>query len=312
MLKRLFFMIITALIFPASPQAADAVVNISYVKSPFNLQHIVMKKLGLLERELAPLGVDVVWHEIDSGAQQARAMAASSLDVGGVMNTTSILLAQGEGNPIKIAAGVSRPTDIFAVVGVKNGPKTIRDLKGKTVAGPKGTVLHQLLLAALAREGIGMEDINFVQMDIPKAFAAIQSGSADAALLAANALIRAEEAGDNVLARATGLVVPKLAVAVTEKFAKEHPERLKALLNAHDKAADWIASHEEEAIKMGADEQGLDLENARKLYAGSHFTQRFSQGDIASMKDDLEFMLANGMMRKSVDPEELFLPEAFE
>ena len=100
---------------------ADKVLNISYVKSPFNLQSIVMKRQGLLEKELEPLGVKVVWHEITSGAQQAQAMAAGSLDVGGVMNTTSIQMARGEGNPIKIVAGVSRPTGVFAIVGKKGG-----------------------------------------------------------------------------------------------------------------------------------------------------------------------------------------------
>ena len=99
---------------------ADKVLNISYVKSPFNLQSIVMKRQGLLEKELEPLGVKVVWHEITSGAQQAQAMAAGSLDVGGVMNTTSIQMARGEGNPIKIVAGVSRPTGVFAIVGKKS------------------------------------------------------------------------------------------------------------------------------------------------------------------------------------------------
>ena len=115
---------------------ADKVLNISYVKSPFNLQSIVMKRQGLLEKELEPLGAKVVWHEITSGAQQAQAMAAGSLDVGGVMNTTSIQMARGEGNPIKIVAGVSRPTGVFAIVGKKGGVADVKSLKGKIVAGP--------------------------------------------------------------------------------------------------------------------------------------------------------------------------------
>lgn len=311
-LKRAAAALLACLLGAGSAVAADDVLNISYVKSPFNLQSIVMKKQGLLEKELEPLGVSVVWHEIDSGAQQAQAMAAGSLDVGGVMNTTSIQMARGEGNPIKIVAGVSRPTGVFAIVAAKNGVSDIKSLKGKIVAGPKGTVLHQILVAALAREGMSIDDVQFIQMDIPKAFAALESGRADAALLAANTVVKAQEAGGRILATADGLVVPMLAVAASESFITEHPDRLEALLRAHDKAAEWIAAHHDEAVAMGAEEQGVDIPTAEKLFEWSHFTQRFNESDLDNMNRDLAFMLENGMMRNRVDPRDIVMPCAME
>lgn len=102
-------------------------------------------------------------------------------------------------------------------------PRAVADLKGKTVAGPKGTVLHQLLAAALAREGMSVQQVNFVQMDLPQAFAAVQSGKADAALLAANFVLNAQKDGAHVLARATGLLTPLLTMTASEKFLKAHP-----------------------------------------------------------------------------------------
>lgn len=312
MLKKLAAALLAVGLTMGNALAADDALNISYVKSPFNLQSIVMKRLGLLEKELEPLGVKVVWHEIDSGAQQAQAMAAGSLDVGGVMNTTSIQMARGEGNPIKIVAGVSRPTGVFAIVAGKDGVVDIRGLKGKIVAGPKGTVLHQILVAALAKEGMSINDVQFIQMDIPKAFAALESGRADAALLAANMVVKAQASGGRVIATADGLAVPKLAVAASESFIKNHPDRLAALLRAHDAAAAWIAANHDQAIAMGAEEQGMDIPTAEKLFAWSHFTQRFNQADLDSMNDDLDFMLVNGMMRNKVDPKDVVLPCALE
>lgn len=311
-LKRTAAALLTCFLCAGSAFAADNVLNISYVKSPFNLQSIIMKKQGILEKELEPLGVSVVWHEITSGAQQAQAMAAGSLDVGGVMNTTSIQMARGEGNPVKIVAGVSRPTGVFAIVAAKNGVSDIKSLKGKIVAGPKGTVLHQILAAALAKEGMSINDVQYIQMDIPKAFAALESGRADAALLAANMVVKAQESGGHVIATAEGLAVPKLAVAASESFIKEHPDRLQALLTAHDKAAQWIAAHHDEAIALGAEEQGVDIPTAEKLFEWSHFTQRFNQSDLDSMNDDLTFMLENGMMRSKVDPRDIVMPCAME
>ena len=297
-------------LFTQNAASAAEALNISFVKAPFNLQVIVMKELGLLEKELKPLGVDVVWHEITSGAQQARAMAAGSLDVSSVMNTTSIQMANGEGNAVKVVAGVSRPVDLFGVVGAKDGAADIKSLKGKIVAGPKGTVLHQLLVAALAKEGMNINDVQFIQMDIGKAFAALQSGQVDAALLSAASLLKAEQAGCKVLTTAKGLVTPKLGVAASDSFVKKHPERLAAVIKAHDDAWAWIEANHDRAIEMGAKEQKIDVASAEKMFQRSHFTQVFNEADLASMDEDLEFMLANDMMRNRVNPKDIVLPQA--
>ena len=71
----------------------------------------------------------------------------------------------------------------------------IEDLKGKTVVGPKGTVLHQTLVAALTSKGIDPKDVNFINMDIPKGMTAMMAGKADAALLAASGIYKANEGG---------------------------------------------------------------------------------------------------------------------
>ena len=91
----------------------------------------------------------------------------------GVINTTSVLLAAAGGNELKIVSGFSRPTGLFAIVVKDPAIRSIADLKGRKVAGPKGTVLHQLLAAALDRSGLSMGDVDFLQMDIPAARTAL-------------------------------------------------------------------------------------------------------------------------------------------
>ncbi|MFQ8814966.1 MAG: ABC transporter substrate-binding protein [Sutterella wadsworthensis] len=86
--------------FAASALAAmPEKVTIVYVKSPFNLQNMVMKEKGMLEKAFEKDGVKVEWKSINSGAKQAQAMAAGAVDVSAVMNTASLLMANGSGNP---------------------------------------------------------------------------------------------------------------------------------------------------------------------------------------------------------------------
>ena len=152
----------------ASVFAAPSEINIAYVKAPFNLQNMVMKHNNMLENEFKKDGIKIKWHDITSGAKQTQAMAAGSLDVSATMNTASLLMANSAGNPVVVATGVAHPTKVFAIVG-KPGPQmTVKDLKGKTVVGPKGTVLHQTLVAALTKNGVDPKDVNFISMDIPR------------------------------------------------------------------------------------------------------------------------------------------------
>lgn len=311
-MKRVLSFLVLTLALLGATSAWSETLKISYVKAPFNLQMMVMKEQQLLEKAMQNFGVDVQWLEINSGAKQAQALASGDLDIGGVMNTTSVIMANGEGNPVKIIAGVARPSDVFAIVGAKNGVTTIADLKGKTIAGPKGTVLHQLLVAALAKEGMSIKDVKFMQMDIPQAYAALQSGNVDAALLAANFVINAEHEQAKVITTATGLVTPILVMTSSEKFLEKHPDWVKAVVAAHNAAWQWIENNPQEAIALGAKLQGISMEDAQKLYDWTHFTQRLNADDLQSMQSDMEFMLQNEMMRNPIDIKPLVLPMALD
>lgn len=286
--------------------------NICYVTSPFNLQNIVMKENRMLENEFAGSDVKVIWHEINSGAKQAQALAAGALDVSAVMNTASLLLAVGVGNDLVIATGAAHPNRVFALVGKKGHNYSVKDLKGKTVAGPRGTVLHQMLVAALKKEGMTMQDIQFVSMDPPKAYAALVGNSVDAALLAAGLVVKANDAGMKTITTAEGLVKPNLVMVARRAYAEEHPDLLKRVVAVHRKAHAWINENKEKALEMGAKAQGVSPEVAQKLFDWSSFYDVLTEDDIRGMQEDKRFLIENGLMRTKmrIDVRSLVMPEA--
>lgn len=290
--------------------AAKGEINIAYVKSPFNLQNIVMKQHQLLEKEFKKDGIKINWFSINSGAQQAQAMAAGALDVSAVMNTASLLMANGADNRVYVATGVARPTQVFAIVGKPGQQMKIEDLKGKKVAGPKGTVLHQVLVAALQSKGLKASDVELIQMDIPKAHAALLGGHVDAALLAAGNIIQANAANAKTIATAQGYTDPLLVMAVSEKFAKENPQLLERIVKVHRSTTKWIEQNQDKAIAMGAKEQGISIEDARKLAQWSHYFDVLTPKDLQSLANDQNFLFDNDMMKKKVDTKRLVLPMA--
>lgn len=278
------------------------VLNVSYVKSPFNLPSIVMKERNMLETAFAQEGIEVRYYEIESGAKQSQAMAAGSLDVGGVMNTTSVLLACSAGNDVRIISPYSCPVKVFSIVSAREDIQSPVDLAGRSVAGPKGTVLHQLLLASLDREGLEIEDTEFLQMDLPQAATAMIAGHIDAALLAGSLAINSVRQGAHIVCSAEGYVRPTLVIAARGSFIDEYPEAIALYLAVHQEAVQWMQNNLDEALELGAESQGISLDEARQLYEWTQFRDELDETDLKALRDDVDFMLKTDLLRKRIDP----------
>lgn len=287
-------------------------INMVYVKSPFNLQCMVMKEQGLLEKAFAKDGIKVNWHTITSGAKQAQAMASGDIDVSAVMNTASVLMSNGADNPVYIISGVAHPADTFAIVGKKGQPMDIKSLKGKKIAGPRGTVLHQMLVAALAKNGMTMDDVEFVSMGLPAALTAVSSGQVDASLLAASLVIKAEQAGCKVMTTAKDLVNVNLVMTARAKFIQEHPEAVAKIVGVEKQALTWINANKDEAVALGAKIHGISLDDAKKLASWSNYYQTLTSADIKGLKADQTFLLDNKLMAKKINVEKIVWKTALE
>lgn len=296
-----------------SPESeAPTEINISYVKSPFNLPIMIMRSQGMLDEAFAVDGIEIRWHDITSGARQAEAMAAGSLDIASVINSTSVVLANAAGNEVYIASAFSRPEQTFGVVSMSDGPASVAELRGARVAGPKGTVLHQILVAALESQGMSESDVEFFSMGLPEARTALLAGEVDAALLAASLIIRTQEAGGRVIATAEGNAVPKLVVGVGPAFLQDYPELVDRYIAVQEEAMRFISENTEEALRIGAEEHGISLDDARTLYEWADFTMTLNQEDISSMREDVAFLLEQGMIDSMVEPEDFVLESAME
>ena len=301
MMKKLFSLLFLGLFsLVAQCQTWPQQLNITYVKAPFNIQNIVMKSQGLLEKEFAEEGIKINWIPIKAGLNQVRGMAAGEIDMVAAMNTSTLLIANSAGNRIVIVDGVAHPDDTFAIV-AKPEVKNIVDLKGRQIVGPKGTVLHHLLSAALKSSGVEMKDVNWVSMNLPASLTTLLGGRADAALLAAGGILAAEKAGFYALVKAKGLIETNLVLAARGDFAKEYPDVVRRVAKVNRQALQWALSNKSQAIALGAKELQLSKEDAAKLFEWSHFYSDLTQKDIDALQNSQRFLLEQKMMNRSVD-----------
>ena len=291
---------------PAAPAAAKpGAITITYVKAPLNVPSILEKKLASFDKEFAKDNIKVSYPEITVGSKQTEALAAGSLDFAHCLGGTSAILAAANGVDLKIIGMYSRAPKAFVVLVKGTAIQNIADLKGKKVAGPKGTILHQLILAALAKNGLRPDDIQFVSMDLPSSAAALMNGSVDAALSAGPDAIRAEKAGARILTNGEGLVEATIVTAVRGDFLTKQPELVKRFLTVHQAAVAHIKATPEEALQLTAAETGLPLETVRQMLPWYDFDPTIKPSDIAELKRTQDFLIQNGMLKKSIEIEKI-------
>lgn len=184
---------------------------------------------------------------------------------------------------------------------------TPESLKGKTIAGPTGTNLHELLVSYLAQAGMTLDDVNYVNMTIPDAKAGLDGGSVDVALIAGATAYNAEQQGYHLVADGEGLISALIAVATTQKFYDEHPDVIEKLAAAQDEIASYMADSQDKTMEAVAAALDLDVDAVKEMYGFYDFSTEITDADKEGFQKTADFMYESGMIENELDVNTLFI-----
>ncbi len=286
---------------PAQPQK----VRIGYQK--FNTLNI-LKSRGALEKALEPSGITVEWNEFAAGPQLLEALNVGSIDFGHAADTPPIV-AQAAGTPLVYVAHEPPYPKGLAVVIRKDAPiQTVKDLQGKKIAIGKGWNVFNLLLAALEKEGLSLEDIDPVFVSTAAdAQAAFQQGSVDAFGIWDPFYAVVERTLDvKPLIDGTGIVNNPTFYFATRTFAEQQPDLIKTVLQEVQKVDDWANANPREVAEFLAPQlkvEVADLERAtkRREYGVNPITEK----TIAAQQE-----IADRFFRLKLIPKQISVKEA--
>ena len=289
--------------------AADAETSIdkltvTYVTSPLNVPTIIEKDQGIFEKEL---GVPVEYAELTSGADQTQALASGDVQVIYAVGATSVILSAANGADIKVLNMYSRSPKAFCMYSKDESLTTPESLKGKTIAGPTGTNLHELLVAYLAQADMTLDDVNYVNMSIPDAKAGLDGGSVDVALVAGATAYNAKQQGYHLVADGDGLISALIAVATTQKFYDEHPDVIEKLNTAQDEIAAYMNDSQDETMETVAAALDLDVDAVKEMYGFYDFSTEITDADKEGFQKTADFMYGSGMIENELDVNTLFI-----
>lgn len=250
----------------AAKEAFPGELTVTYVTAPLNVPTIIESEKGIFANTFEDMGIEVEYAELTSGADQTQALATGDVQVLYAVGASSVILSAANGADIKVLNMYSRSPKAFCMYSQDENITSPESLRGKTIAGPAGTNLHELLAAFLAEADMTMEDVNYVNMSIPEAKAALDGGSIDVALLAGATAYQAKQQGYHLVADGEGLIDAIIAVAVTNDFYHKYPEIIEKLTQAQEKIEEFIRENEKEALEITAEALDLEVAAVEEMY----------------------------------------------
>jgi sulfonate transport system substrate-binding protein len=136
----------------------------------------VMEAAGVLK----DVSYKIEWKEFAAAAPLLEALGAAAIDVG-LVGDAPFTFAAAANVPAKAIAAIRQSREGLAILVPENSPiKSIDDLRGKKIATGRGSIGHQLVLAALAAKGWAAGDVQLVFLAPSDAKIAYSQGSVDA------------------------------------------------------------------------------------------------------------------------------------
>ncbi len=270
-LKRLTLTAAGVLLATGITHAADKPAEVRLDYAYYSPPSLVLKKFGWLEEDLKADGVPVKWVLSQGSNRALEFLNSGSVDFGSTAGLAAVL-SKANGNPIKSVYVYSRP-EWTALVVPKDSPiQSVKDLKGKKVAATKGTDPFLFLLRSLHQEGLSKSDVEILALQHADGRTALEQGRVDAwsgldPLMAGSEV----QAGSRLLYRNVAFNTYGF-LNTTERFATQHPDYVKRVIAAYEKARLWIVANPDETAKLISEEAKLPIEVARLQLSRNDFS----------------------------------------
>ena len=218
-------------------------------------------------------GVEVRFSRINDEEQRRAGLASGRLqmicETIGMFETARNTAAYD--GKLVFALDESRGSDAVLTT---EGINSLGDLKGRRMTGQRGSHSHHLLVAALARKGMKMTDLAFLDMPVAQASATFVSGKAEAVCTYEPHVISTLRGrpGAHVILSSTDFpgVIVDVAIAKEELISARRDD-LEKIYAGWTKAVAYIREHLDESAKIIAAAIGISAEDFTAMSAGIRF-----------------------------------------
>lgn len=214
-----------------------------------------------------------------SGPQLSQAFQAGDIDVALLDEAPALLLESARPGMARVISTLTRTYYVATlIVPSKSSYSSLKDLKGKSIAVPFGSLAHAWLLLLLKTNGMTPTDVRLVNMTVTAGVPALKSGAIDALVWGAMTGLQAEREGWGKMVAfpgdakgpapyENGMFTSANVIARTD-FLKTAPHLAMAWEQAFLEASNLSAEHFVTECRAYADNQHLPIDlviKAREL-----------------------------------------------
>ncbi|MEA4873499.1 MAG: NrtA/SsuA/CpmA family ABC transporter substrate-binding protein [Synergistaceae bacterium] len=296
MTKKMIFLLIFLLTLSLSAEARGREMRIALWKLPLNLPAIAAIENGTYEKAFEG-EYKVEYINLPSGPKQVQAIAAGELDIAEGLGAAAVIVGIANGVDITIIGANSRSPEAFAVVVKNSKVRGISDLRGKKIAGLRGSVVHQLFVELLYKEGLTEKDVEFFPMPLSAAASALIAERVDAALLAGTEIVRAEKGGCRVLSDGKGIVEGLSLIVAKREFAEKNRAAIKKYLEIRERIRIEVVNSPRKIVPLLKKETGLTEKEIIKILPKFNYDAEISENDILELKKTAEYLIRENIIK---------------
>ncbi len=240
-----------------------------------------------------------VWKIESDGALRSALTSGELQGIIGSLDSMASGIANGLKTKVVLKVDESNGSDGIVARG---NIKTIKDLKGKKVAFPKGVPCHFFLLNLLKTHGLSSRDITPVYMDAGDAAVAFMAGKVDAAVTWEPWLSKANkpEYGHLLISskEAPGIIVDFFSFS--HETLENRKEEAVAVLRAWFRSLEFLEKNPDKGCEIIGRNLGIKAEEVKEMLAGLRF---------ASLKENIEYFKTGEFRLRFDDAIEVYKQE---
>jgi ABC-type nitrate/sulfonate/bicarbonate transport system substrate-binding protein len=217
--------------------------------------------VGIRQGLFAQNGIEVESTTFAGDARLQQAMAADGIDI--ALGSGPGMAFVAKGSPIKAVAAMAGAPLLLSLIVRPDGPRSVAELKGKTVSvSSAGSLTYWLVSETSRLQGWGPGDINIATIGAPQAqYVALARGDTDGMVADISSAFDMEQSGKARILLRFGDLVPDFHIHVifaTDKAIAARPAAVRAFLKGWFASIAFMRQNKDATVAIAMDVLGKD------------------------------------------------------
>jgi ABC-type nitrate/sulfonate/bicarbonate transport system substrate-binding protein len=277
---------------PSSPPVSEESLIIASGTLDSSLLTLIAEENGYFQK----YGLNVTLREYPAGTYAVKELLAGNADLACAAEFVGVANSFQD-QDLKIITTTAKINNLYFIISNDRGITKPSDLKGKTIAVPKGTVAEFFLGRYLTLNGMDISDITILYLTPAEVIKSVVTGDADAAVIWEPYAYQIEQQLGRKSTRwqaQSGQLYYWVTYARSDMI-RDKPEMIRKYLRALDDAETYVSSHQPEAKGILKRRQNLTDDSVNRTWRDYRFMLSLDQALIIEMEDEARWMAGLNM-----------------